>query len=129
MDKDLYDLLGMLGLGSQKMRKRRRLISLAWDMTAEKTPYKLDQLLTHGSIFTGLRILAIVIIFGYGEAEKLYPVLKEGGIPPPSEDVLRDESMRTDAFVPSDLGELEQFMETQEQDKLKESGIIEEEQE
>lgn len=90
MPSRLYDLLGTLGMNSQKMTQRRKLIDYAWQNCENKSPMKLDKLLTLGGVFTGLRILAIVSVFGYDVATKLYPVLAEETIDSIDRDLMTD---------------------------------------
>lgn len=124
MDENLYEILGLIGLAGSKMKNRRRLISLAWNTTSERTPYKLDQLLTYGGVFTGLRILTVIAMFGYEEATRLYPALKDGEIPPPSENVIRDSESGVDNFVPKNLEELEDFISGVENDKIQDAVMM-----
>lgn len=84
MNSRLYELLKNCGMKGKNLAQRRRLIAFAWENCERKTPYVLDQLLTHGGVFTQIRILVVVAMFGYDEACRLYPVLDDGEIEPPS---------------------------------------------
>lgn len=87
MASDLFTLLGYCGFKGKNLEQRRRLIDFAWQNCEHKTPYILDQLLTHGGVFTQIRLLVIVARFGYERACGLYPVLDNGEIPPPDTDI------------------------------------------
>jgi len=91
MPSELWDVLSACGMSSKTMVQRKKLIDFAWEQCERRTPYVLDQLLTHGGVWTGIRILAIISMFGYEEASKLYPALREGTIDPPTVYVYEEE--------------------------------------
>lgn len=121
MATELYELLGYCGMSSKEMSQRRRLVDFAWQMCERKTPYVLDQLLTHAGVFTGIRILAIIAMFGYESARKIYPVLNTEDIPPPDRELLMnyDEDMDIDDIFPSSIEELIEINETVKSDSEK----------
>lgn len=129
MASKLYKLLGNCGMKGKNLQKRRRLIDFAWQNCEHKNPYTLDQLLTHGGVFTQIRILVIVAMFGYEEATKLYPVLKEGQVAPPDRSIpmIGDEDEIED--ISSDWAGLEGIIDSVGVDKsiLIEDSEIEEE--
>lgn len=120
MPSELYEILGLCGMAGKEMSRRRRLVDYAWQNCTSHTPYVLDQLLTHAGMYTGLRILAVISMFGYDEAKSIYPVLSDGSIPPPDLNIIigLDESEDMEDVFPSSLEQLNEIIDESEDDEF-----------